>query len=313
MTGLAIRIQKMLSIHRAARWSWTIVRAVLIIGVAFMILYPLLIKLTVSLRSYSDSLDPMVFFVPKNPTLANFRVAFTALDYPRTALYSLLFCAAVSLLQTASCTMAAYSFSRFRYFGRNILFALSIVTLAIPPQVMLLPLFIKFHYFNPLALFQFGGTFTGLNFIDTPIPFILLSVTCMGFKNGLYIYMLRQYFINVPNVLEEAANIDGCGTFKIFYRIMLPGAMPMLVSVFLFSFVWQWNDYYYTAMLAPNLQLLTTRIFTSAESILGHGADYWQAVTASPKILLMMAPLIVLYVFTQRFFVESVEKSGIVG
>lgn len=295
------------------RWLWSVVRFVLIVGVAFILVYPLLIKFSASLRSYSDSLDPMVFYVPRSPTLANFRIAFTALDYPKTVLNSILFCASLSLLQTASCTMAAYSFSRFRYAGRNLLFALSVITLVIPPQVMLLPLYIKFRYFNPAALFQMGGIFTGLNLIDTPAPFILLSLGCMGFKNGLYIYMLRQYFINVPNELEEAANIDGCGTLRIFYKIMLPGAVPMLVSVFLFAFVWQWNDYYYTAMLAPGLPLLTTRIFTSAESILGSGADYWQSITASPKILLMMAPLILLYIFTQRFFVESIEKSGIVG
>lgn len=309
----AKRLLKKLTLQRVGQWIWALVRFVLIVGVAFIIVYPLLMKFSASLRSYSDSLDPMVFYVPRHPTLANFRIAFTALDYPRTVLNSILFCGAISLLQTASCTMAAYSFSRFKYAGRNFLFALSVVTLVIPPQVMLLPLYIKFRYFNPAALFQMSGVFTGLNFIDTPIPFILLSITCMGFKNGLYIYMLRQYFINVPNALEEAANIDGCGTFRIFYKIMLPGAVPMLVSVFLFSFVWQWNDYYYTAMLAPNLKLLTTQIFTSADSILGSGADYWQSITASPKILLMMAPLIVLYIFTQRFFVESIEKSGIVG
>ena len=305
--------RKKVTVSRAAGWVWALVRTVLMTGVAFVIVYPVLFKFSVSLRSYSDSFDPMVFFVPRNPTFANFRLAFSALEYPKTALFSLLFCASTSILQAASCTMAAYSFSRFKYFGRNLLFALSIVTLVIPPQVLLLPLFIKFHYFNPLALFRLSGTFTGLNLIDTPIPFLLLSITCMGFKNGLYIYMLRQYFINVPNVLEEAANIDGCGTWKIFYKIMLPGAMPMLMSVFLFSFVWQWNDYYYTAMLAPNLQLLTTRIFTSVESIFGGGSDYWRGAMASPKILLLMAPLILLYIFTQRFFVESIEKSGIVG
>ena len=308
-----LAVRKKLTMHKTAGWIWSLVRAVLIIGVSFMIVYPLLIKFSVSLRSYSDSNDPMVFFVPRSPTFANFRVAWAALDYPITALYSILFCSLLSILQTVSCTFAAYSFSRFKYFGRNILFMLSIVTLVIPPQVMLLPLYVRFLYFNPLSLFQLSGIFSGISLVDSMWPFILLSMTCMGFKNGLYIYMLRQYFVNVPNVLEEAADIDGCGTFKTFYKIMLPGAMPMLVSVFLFSFVWQWNDYYYTAVLAPNLQLLTTKIFTSSYSILGTGADYWQSISASPKILLMMLPLIILYVFTQRFFVESVEKSGIVG
>jgi multiple sugar transport system permease protein len=278
-----------------------------------MIAYPLIIKFSVSIRSYQDSLDPMVFFVPRTPSLANFKIAYQTLDYSKTALFSLAFCAMVSILQTFSCTLAAYSFGRFKYFGRNIIFGLSIITLSIPPQVLLLPLYIRFRYFNPISLFQLSGSFSGISLIDTAWPFILLSITAMGFKNGLYIYILRQYFINVPNVLDEAACIDGCGTWRIFYKIMLPGAIPMLVSVFLFSFVWQWNDYYYTAMLSPNLPLLTAKIFGTTSSILGGGADYWQSITASPKILLLMAPLVILYVFTQRYFVESIEKSGIVG
>lgn len=312
MTAFKLQFKRF-NMHRLSSILWSIVRAVLIIGVSFTIIYPIIIKFSVSLRSYSDSFDPMVFFVPKHPTMSNFKIAFQTLDYLKTASISILFCAMISLLQTVSCTLAAYSFARFQYFGRNLLFALSIVTLTIPPQVMLLPLYIKFAYFNVFNSFQLSGAFYGVSLINTPIPFILLSITAVGFKNGLYIYMLRQYFINVPNALEEAACIDGCGTFKTFYKIMLPGAVPLLVSVFLFSFVWQWNDYYYTAMLAPNLPLLTTKIFGASSSILGGGADYWSSITASPKELLLMLPLVILYIFTQRFFVESVERSGIVG
>jgi len=298
---------------RISQSAYSVFRFVLIFGVAFMIIYPLIIKFSVSLRSYNDSLDPTVFFVPKSPTFSNFIIAFNSLNYFKTVLYTSLFCAGVSLLQTASCTLTAYSFGRFKYFGKNLMFALCIVTLAIPPQVILLPLYIKFRYFNPAAIFQLGGVFEGISLIDTPVPFILLSMTAMGFKNGLYIYMLRQHFINVPNVLEEAALIDGCGVFKTFYKIMLPGARPILVSVFLFSFVWQWNDYYYTAILAPNLPVLGTKMFESSSSILGAGADYWVSITSSPKFLLMILPLVILYIFTQRFFVESIERSGIVG
>lgn len=141
----------------------------------------------------------------------------------------------------------------------------------------------------------------------------MLSVTANGFKNGLYIYILRQYFTNVPNVLEEAAYIDGCNIFKTFYKIMLPGAMPMLITVFLFSFVWQWNDYYYTVILAPNLPTLTMNIYGLTSTLLGGAGSYWQEIVKAPQTLMMMVPLIILYIFTQRYFVESIEKSGIVG
>ena len=114
--------------------------------------------------------------------------------------------------------------------------------------------------------------------------------------------------------LEEAANIDGCGTFKTFYRIMLPGAVPMLITVFLFSFVWQWNDFYYSSVLTPEIKVLSMQLLgIKFSSISASTGDLAYAVLNSPKLILLILPLIILYIFTQRFFTESIERSGIVG
>ena len=308
---------KKIDIVKAKRMTqniWPIIRMVLVVGIAFMILYPLFVKFSTSIKSDADMHDPTVFFIPKNPTLGNFRTVIQSVSYLSTMFKTILFVGCVALMQLASCTLTAYGFARFRFPGRNFLFALVVFTLVIPPQAILLPLYLKFRFFNVLEIFKFGGTLSGIALTDTIWPFVLLSITAVAFKNGLYIFMLRQHFYNIPASLEEAAYIDGCGVFKTFYRIILPGAIPMLITVFLFAFVWQWNDFYYTQMLAPSLPTLNVKLAgmtlsgwdSAAGSMMG-------SMLQAPKFLLLIAPLVVLYLFTQRFFTESVERSGLVG
>ena len=95
-----------------------------------------------------------------------------------------------------------------------------------------------------------------------------MSAGCMGLKNGLYIFMIRQYFRNIPKELEEAAYVDGCGTLKTFVRIMLPDAKPILTSCFLFAFVWQWTDKFYSKMFLGNIKLLSTQLAMIADRLI---------------------------------------------
>ena len=188
---------------------WVFIRAVLVVGVAFLILYPLFVKLMTALKSNADTYDPTVYFLPKHITFANFRSVLVGSDYLTTLLYTVGFVTMVSLLTLAACTLVAYGFARFQFPGRNLLFALVLFVLVIPPQVILLPLYLRFRYFNLLELFKFSGSLTAwIPLNDTIIPFILLAAGAVGFKNSLYIYMLRQQFKSAPGVLEEAAYID---------------------------------------------------------------------------------------------------------
>lgn len=300
--------------RRIPEAGWTIARFLLIVGIGFMILYPLFVRFLASFKTYDDIYDPTVIFVPKYGTLDNYRVVMDALNYPVTLIRTILITFAVSALQVASCTLVAYGLARFRFFGSKAIYSGVLITLVIPTQVILLPLYIRFRYFNPLELFKFSGELSGPSLINTLLPILMLSVTAVAFRNGLYILLLCQFFRNQPKVLEEAADIDGCGIFRTFWQIMLPGAIPMLVTVFLFAFVWQWNDYYYTTILSPDLEVLSMQLlglkFDSIGSVTG---DMYAAVFNSPKLLLLIVPLLILYIFTQRFFTESIERSGIVG
>lgn len=310
----AHRLKNKLHFHKIKKAVWVLLRALILVGVGFMILYPVLIKISTAFKSYEDLYDPTIFFIPKNPTFSNFKVVFTASNYPTLLLRTALITSLIALLQTISCTLVSYGIARFNFPGRNLVFGCAIATLVIPPQAILLPIYLRFRFFNPLQLFTFWGELTGISLIDTLWPFIFLSCGAVAFKNGLYIYLLRQYFVNSPKALEEAAYVDGANRFTTFYRVMLPGAIPMIVTVFLFSFVWQWNDYYYTSVLAPNMPVMSTELMGLDFSSLGSMASSLVSSTsAAPKFLLHILPLAILYIFTQRFFTQSIEKSGIVG
>jgi multiple sugar transport system permease protein len=143
----------------------------------------------------------------------------------------------------------------------------------------------------------------------------------MGLKNGLYIFMIRQFFRNIPKELEEAAYVDGCGTLKTFVKIMLPDARPILTSCFLFSFVWQWTDGFYSKMFLGNTKLLSTQLSMIGDRLdayikntlhnsAGASIGYTNCIVATGT-LMVIVPLLILYLFEQKGFVESLSSSGI--
>ena len=159
-----------------------------------------------------------------------------------------------------------------------------------------------------------------MNLRSSLLPYVMMSLTCMGLKNGLFIYMLRQYFKSVPESLEEAAYVDGCGTLHTFAKIMLPDAVPTIASCFLFSFVWQWTDLFYTRNFLSGFNMFSVRMSTMASRMGRYfSSDATQAVVVpngrqlqliSIAVLFCCIPLIILYCFTQRTFVESLAMTG---
>ena len=306
-----------MNLYHVSKWLWAIFRTVLIIGLGFMIIQPVIMQLSSSFKSISDLYDGSVYLIPKNPTLYNYRRVWEYLEYPLRFVNSLLYCGGCSLLQLASCTLVAYGLARFKFKGRGIVMGMVIFTLIIPPQTVLLSLYLQFQYFSPLSIFTLGMSLKGINLIGTPSPLLILSATAVGFKNGLYIFMLRQHFKNLPKALEEAASIDGCGAFQTFFRVVLPGALPMMASILLFSFVWQWNDYFYTTILTPGMKIFTTVLSGTGSSIARMDGqvigNMQNMLYDSAAFVLFIIPLIVLYLFTQKGFVQSIERSGLVG
>ena len=298
---------------RVSNFVWSIIRAVLIIGISYIILFPILSKLSTTFMAEQDLFDRTVKWIPKHFTFKNIRLVWEAMDYPTAFMNSLFFSLGISLLQLMSSLLVGYGFARFNFKGRGVLFALVIFTLIVPPQVIMIPMYLNFRYFNIFGLIPGEG----LNLLNSYWPFILLSITGTGLKSGLFIYIMRQYFKGMPRVLEEAAYVDGAGLLKTFFKVMLPGAVPVLVIVFLFAFVWQWNDDYLVSMflrdgnlLGINLSNLIIRVTKGKPSDI---SSQYMAMLNNTGSLLFMAPLLILYLFMQKYFIESVERTGIVG
>ena len=184
------------------------------------------------------------------------------------------------------------------------------------PLLILLPLYVNFRYFDVAGLFQliFGRP---LNLLDTVAPFALLGITCTGLKNGLYIFMMRQYFRGLPKELEEAAYVDGAGTIKAFVRVFLASARQIMMTVFLFSFVWQWLDDIFTSVFLQNVPMLTTELFRLISNSAGVDAGISNLTEFSLMrncgMLFLIIPMLILYLFCQRYFTESIERAGLVG
>jgi multiple sugar transport system permease protein len=168
----------------------------------------------------------------------------------------------------------------------------------------------KYPFFDVFGLLK-----TPLNLLGTFWPFILTSITGMGLKNGLYIYIMRQVFKGMPNSLEEAALVDGAGPVRTLFRIMMPNAGSAMLVVFLFSFVWQYNDLYLTEMYmrtsSTMLPFMLRNLATAFDSF-DYTKEYMSIITNTGMIMFIM-PILIIYGFLQRYFIESVERTGIVG
>ena len=298
--------------NRAVKLSGNLLIYLIFVAIAFMILFPLFEKATVLFKSEADLLDNTVKYIAKEPSFDIFRRTVGAIDYWGTLGRSLLLSLTVSVLEVLSSTFIAYGFARFKFAGRSLLFGLVIFTLIIPPQVLMSSMYLNFRYFDFLGIVSLIRG-EGLNMINTVTPFLIMAVTGLGIKNGLYIYMLRQFFRNLPTEFEEAAYIDGAGVYRTFFTVMLPNARTIMASVFLFAFSWQWTDSNITPLLLQDY-LTIPGALASLET---YQRNILQPVVRSAMIdsaiLLAIAPLIVLFICGQRFFVQGIERSGIVG
>jgi multiple sugar transport system permease protein len=306
---------------------YKVFRAVLLFGLCFLILQPLLDKLSVSLMEQQDLYDATVISIPRNFSVSNYKISMQILNYWPTFFQTVILIVLSAVLQVASCTLAAYGFARYRFPGKNILFMFVFLIIVIPPQTIMSSLYLNFQFFDIFGLIKLI-TGRNLNLLSTITGYMLLSATAMGLKSGLYIFLLRQYFRGVPKELEEAAYVDGCGRLYTFARIMLPDAAPMLVSCFLFSFVWQWTDTLFTTLFLRNQRIISLALSKLTDGFYHYWAGlnawnvggggimsqppiaYIQAIIAT-GILLCLAPLIILYMLAQRTFVESLSQTGI--
>ena len=276
----------------------------LLAGLMYVMVYPLIVTISTSIMSFGDLVNPMVIWIPRAINFEGFGQAFVALNFTQTFRNSMMLAVFPPLLQVVSCSIIGYGFARFNFPEKNIVFALLVFTLVVPQHVISLPQFLLFR---------------DLGLLNSFWPIILPSSLGLGIKGGLLIFIFRQFFRGMPKELEEAAYIDGSGFLRTFLTVMAPNAIPAAMTVFLFSFVWHYSDVFTLTMftIGDNIQTLVMRVIgimghlTGNDNIIRDMTEYMPARYAA--ILITITPVLLVYLFGQRFLVHGVERSGIVG
>ncbi len=280
-------------------------RFVLIFGLAFIILKPIIYRILLSFMSPADLLDNSVRVIPKHFSLYYWKQAIEGMNLKISMTNTFLLSLSVGLLQVVSCALVGYGLGRFKFRGNRILFIFVIIIMLVPYQVISVAQYLNFVYFKI-------GPWT-VNLSDTFIPLLVLAFTGMGMKEGLYIYLMRETFTSLPKDLEDAAYIDGAGIWKTFWHIMLPNARGMLATVFLFSFCWQWTDTTYSTLHLRNVKILANSF---GDIIIRTGVfrdSNGTFIAKSAGILIIMIPLLFLFSLCQKFLVKSLSHTGLSG
>lgn len=292
----------------------------MVIAVAYVILYPILTKISIAFMSKSDMYDMSVNWIPKNPTFENFKSVFKYSDFWGAFINTITLSAFATIIQTATCALTAYGFARFEFKGKRILFLCVILMLIVPQQTYSTTAYLQFKNFNFFGILSLFGIDWSTSLINTQWPVLILSFGCAALKNGLFIYILRQFFYNLPKSLEEAAWVDGAGVLRIFRSVMLPNAIPALVTIMVFSFVWTWNDLYAAQTFMPSYPVFATFLsslsYDMAAALRGEMEvidTYAISTVTNAAALMIIAPILAFFFAAQRYFVEGIERTGLTG
>lgn len=301
---------------------------IMIFGLSFVILYPFLKLLPLVFNNLEDVGTPDIIWIPRRFSAKAFQIAGYLLfnSDNLVMMKSLLYAFTIAIIQTAMSAMAGYSLARVDFKGRQLVFMLVILTFVIPPQATLISQYLRFKDFDIFGILKLI-TGKSVDLINKPVSLYLLATFGFGLKQSLFVFIFRQFFCGIPNELEEAALIDGCGFYGTFFRVMLPNAIPAIMTVLVFAFVWNYGDNYYVNYFNPDgpyLSIMLDRTFQEVQfdfvknlawsrfDILSFNTFTFDAIKQAALIIYLI-PLLILYFIVQRRFVETFERSGIVG
>ncbi len=330
---LTLKEKMMEKLKASNTWITAVVnlfRFILMLGVSFVIIYPFIARIAGSFMTKEDVLDATVSLIPKNPTLEIYKALIVENQYFEAFINTLLLSLLCAIIQTMVSCLVGYGLAKFKFKGNSLVMILVIVTMIIPHNALRASIIDHFEMFDIMTVLSWdypglieliAGKPLDLTF--TFWPMVILSLSGLALKNGLYIYLMRQFFKGVPDELEESAYVDGSGVYRTFFQIILPLTIPMMITVFLFSFSWQWTDEFYNSLFfSTDIEeykvVMMPDIYKTMPDSIAPGANYgatalYQNIVQNTAGMLIIAPLIVIYLFCQRYLVEGIERSGIVG
>ncbi len=307
--------------QRVGGMIYSVIRAFFLISVSYVVVFPLIYMLSKSLISTDAAIDPSIVWLPREISFENYAKAFKALNFVKSAGVTLSVHMVSAVLETAVCSWVAYGLARFKFRGNNLIFWCVIITIIVPSQAIIVPLYLNFSDLDIFGILGLLSNITGkdisINILNTGWSFYLPALFGVGIKSGLFIFIFRQFFRSFPAELEEAASIDGAGPVYTFLRIVVPSSGIAYLCVIIFSVIAYWNDYYLSVMFFKKNYPLAVALKDIGDSIkfLGFGtAD----AAASRNItmtacLLFILPVLILYLILQKKFIQSIERIGIVG
>lgn len=273
----------------------------LLCNIALMYMKPFLTLISTMFKSKTDLIDPTVTWIPIEWDFSNVTFGLQFMKYSVTGSHTLLIAGLAAAFQVLSCALTGYALGRLQFPFRSFWFFLVLLTFLIPPQTILIPLYIMYQKFGMLR---------------TPLPFILPALFGHGLKGALFVVIFRQFFRTLPKELEEAARMDGAGPMRLFFRVMLPLARPAILVVALFSVVWHWNDTYLPSLfLGKDYATLSIQL-DNLQSAMGDVPGYVDSKITEQVYMAasfwFVLPLLVLYMIAQKWFIQGVERTGLV-
>ncbi len=281
-----------------------------LICISFVFLKPIFGIISKTFMSSADVIDPAVEWLPKKFSIGNLKVAAGVLKINKTLWNSIMFSGLLAICQTVVSALTGYALSRFNFRFKHFWFVMILLAFIIPVPVLMVPRLMMFVSFQETIKFTLIGT---------PIPQVLMALLGQGVYSTVLILIFNNFFNMIPHVLDEAAMIDGAGPLKVFYHVVIKMSLSTILVVFLFSFVWNWNETYITGTLLRNsIELLPSKLslfnseFDSMASASGSAFKINEAYKMAATFI-SIAPLLVLYAFVQKRFIQGIENTGITG
>ena len=289
----------------------TLLMYILLFDLVFVFIYPFLYMIITSLKSPQDLTDISVKWILNVFYIDNYKLAIQVLNYPSRLLNSVLVTSMALVGHVISCAFIGYGFARFKFKGRNFFFASLILYMIVPVQTVIVPVYL---------------IFSKLGWVGTYLPIIAPSFLGFGLMGPLFIFLFRQFFLSLPKSLEEAAYIDGCGPIKTFFKIAFPSSISSILVCIVLGMVWQWNDVFEPSVylvnqkmfllpqMLPGLYDLIQQYSTSVDVVgdIASKSSMNEALVMAATTLTVL-PILFVYFFLQKRFMESVETSGITG
>ena len=318
------KIKEFIGSHKVMQKLWAVGRQLFMLGISYVVLYPLLYMVSNAFKPVEQYYDPSVVWIPKSLTLENFKIVALVMDIGNVMKNTVIIELLPAVISAMVCMMIGYGLARFNFRGKRFVVACVILTIIVPQQTIASSLYSSFRYFDFLGILKFLHRFIPavdtINLIGTPWVTILPAMLGVGLKSGIFIFIYMQFFTGLPKELQEAAAIDGCGEFRTFLKIIVPTAKNINIAVLLLAVVWNWNDYYTPSMFIRTKDTIATAMASfqaNLENLHNMGIGVANIQTAQTQIqaacLITILPLVVLYIFLQKRFSEGIENSGLTG